>query len=90
MAEAVDHKDVNTKIAMHPQDRADRTDKLRERLTGFKLDAQNQPSAALTDKCATILAKAVVRYIPWENAHLSNKRLWKCPRSKAYVWQKGG
>ena len=61
MFEAVENKDVNAKISMHPQDRAERTDKLRERMTGFKLDLQNQPSAALTDKFATVLAKGIVR-----------------------------
>ena len=64
MADAVEHKDINTKISMHPQDRAERTDLLREKLTGFKLDMNNQPSAALTDRFATVLAKGVVRYVP--------------------------
>ena len=80
MADAVEHKDINTKVSMHPQDRAERTDRLRARMTGFALDLHNQPSATLTDRFATVLAKGVVQNVPWENARPSIKKRWICQK----------
>ena len=58
----------DTKVAMHPADRGDALDRLSKRMTGFTVAHASEPSHALIDKCATIVQKGVVRYIPWENA----------------------
>ena len=56
----------DTRVAMHPADRGDALDRLSKRMTGFTVAHASEPSHALIDKCATIVQKGVVRYIPWE------------------------
>ena len=66
MAAEADPKDINEKVHMHPADRASRTQRLRDRITGWSVSGQNMPGQALTDKFATMLAKGIVKYVPWD------------------------
>ena len=60
-------KDPAAKVHMHPSDRQERTDKLRTRITGFQLVAENLPSNALVDRFTTMLSKSAVKYVRWEH-----------------------
>ena len=64
-------------IVMHKSDRVSRTEALRARIVGFKLEHHNMPSNLLIDKANTILVKGVVKCMMWvhctsraaENSH---------------------
>lgn len=65
MASAAEEKDPGTKIVMHSADRVQRTEALRKRIQGFKLEHHNMPGSSLVDKLNTILVKGAVRYVAW-------------------------
>ena len=54
-----------TTIVMHKSDRVSRTEALRQRIVGFKLEHLNLPSNSLIDKANTILVKGVVKIMAW-------------------------
>ena len=54
-----------TTLAMHKADRVSRTEALRKRIVGFKMEHHNLPSNALIDRANTILVKGVVKYMQW-------------------------
>ena len=54
-----------TTIVMHKTDRVSRTESLRKRIVGFKLEGHNLPANVLIDKANTILMKGVVKYMGW-------------------------
>ena len=54
-----------TTIVMHKSDRVSRTEALRKRIVGFRLEHLNLPSNSLIDKANTILVKGVVRIMAW-------------------------
>ena len=84
-------KGVDEKVAMHPSERAARTDDLRKRLTGFRLSKQSLPSNALIDKFATILSKGYVRYVPWEKCTSREQELLEEPEIKGLrISESGG
>ena len=58
--------DPHSRVHLTPADRTDRLEKLKQKITGFSLKAQNMPSTQLTDKCVTILVRGVVKYIGWD------------------------
>ena len=76
-------KDPCAKVHMHPSDRVERTDKLRARLTGFKLIAENLPSNQLIDRFTTMLAKSAVKYIKWEHCTDRSSEMLEEPEVKA-------
>ena len=83
MAEA-DPKDVHEKVHMHPADRASRTQRLWDRITGWSLSGQNMPSQVLIDKFATMLAKGVVKYIPWDACTSKEQEMLEEPAVKGF------
>ena len=89
MADEADPK-VDDKVVMHPTDRASRTDAVRKKITGFKVTAMNMPSHGLCDKFATILAKDVVRYIPWEKCVSRDQETMEEPEEKGLRLTKDG
>ena len=66
MADYANPQGAAQQLHMMPADRAARTEALRNKLTGFKIEGPTLPSTALTDKYATMLIKGVVKYVPWE------------------------
>ena len=75
-------KDPAAKIHMHPADRAERVEKLRARVTGWKLSGDNMPSSVLIDRWATMLAKGVVKYCKWEHCTTRAAELMEEPELK--------
>ena len=51
---------------MNPAERESRRRTLASRLTGFSVDGVADPAHKLIDRCASILVKGDVKYIPWE------------------------
>ena len=47
---------------------------VKNNIVGFTVAGASMPANALCDKMATILAKEIVRCIPWENAPPETKR----------------
>ena len=66
MTDEAEPKSIQEVVPMHPADRTTRTQKLRDRITGWSLSGMNLPSQALIDKFATMLSKGNVKYIAWE------------------------
>ena len=51
---------------MHPVDRAEAFERVSQRIVGFKIKNESEPSNALIDKCSTSLQNGFVKHIPWE------------------------
>ena len=82
MQEQAQPKGIDEKTSMHPADRSQRTEELRTKITGFKLSGPCLPSTTLTDKFATILAKGLVRYVPWEKCTSQEQEVMEEPEIK--------
>ena len=65
LSNATEEKDPAAKVTMHIADRVSRTEGLRKRIVGFKLEHHNMPGNALINKANTILVTGVVRWIAW-------------------------
>ena len=53
-------------LAMHPVDRSEALVRVSQRMVGFKVRHESEPSNALIDKCSTFLQNGFVKHIPWE------------------------
>ena len=78
------------KITMHPTDRASRTEGVRQKITGFKVLGMNMPAHKLCDLFATILAKDIVRYVPWEKCISRDQETTEETESKGLKVSKEG
>ena len=54
------------KLVMHSADHTTRLKALRDRMVGFSVTMHNHPSKHLIDLMHNILAKGIVKYVPWE------------------------
>jgi len=70
-------------VRLHPAERESRRKKLAERLTGFRLEADSDPAPKLIDRCSTILATGLVRYIPWHRCPTAASELVEVPEVRA-------
>ena len=89
MTDEADPK-TEEKVTMHPTDRSSRTEGIRKKITGFEVKAMNMPSNALCDRFATILAKDVVRYVPWDKCTSRDQETMEEPDVKGLRLTKEG
>ena len=82
MNDEADPKPVTEVVQMHPADRWSRTQKLKDRITGWSLAGMNLPSQALVDKFATMMAKAHVKYVAWEKCTSKEQETLEEPEVK--------
>ena len=75
-------KPLDERLVMNPADRGVRTRRLKDRISGFKLEGHNHPSQALIDRLLTILLKGAVRYTAWEKCTSQSQELMDEPEIK--------
>ena len=66
-------------VKLHPVERETRRKALADRITGFSLNGELDPSTRLVDRLSTILQTGLVKYVPWARCTSARAELLEQP-----------